>query len=114
MSILTQHADRLLKAYSNYPVGRYVGAVIVRKTESEALFRTEGAGEDLTKEFVRAGIANDTIIPRVVMTKRKQTAVERRTGRELLREHARLSPRETVEIANPRNTSGYMCSTFGR
>ena len=90
MSILTQHADRLLKAYSNYPVGRYVGVVIVRKTESEALFRTEGAGEDLTKEFVRAGIANDTIIPRVVMTKRKQTAVERRTGRELLREHARL------------------------
>jgi CRISPR-associated protein Csc2 len=90
MSILTQHADRLLKAYSNYPVGRYVGVVIVRKTESEALFRTEGAGEDLTKEFVRAGIDNDTIIPRVVMTKRKQTAVERRTGRELLREHARL------------------------
>jgi CRISPR-associated protein Csc2 len=57
MSILTQHADRLFKAYSNYPVGRYVGVVIVRKTESEALFRTEGAGEDLTKEFVRAGIA---------------------------------------------------------
>jgi CRISPR-associated protein Csc2 len=90
MGILTKHPDRLLKAYSNYPVGRYVGLVLVRKTESEALFRTEGAGEDLTKEFVRAGVADSSIIPRVVMTKRKQTAVERRTGRELLREHGRL------------------------
>jgi CRISPR-associated protein Csc2 len=90
MSTLTQYADRLLKAYSNYPVGHYVGLVLVRKTESEALFRTEGAGEDLTKEFVRAGVTESTIIPRVVMTKRKQTAVERRTGRELLREHGRL------------------------
>jgi CRISPR-associated protein Csc2 len=90
MSTLTQHADRLLRAYSNYPVGHYVGLVLVRKTESEALFRTEGAGEDLTKEFVRAGVTESTIIPRVVMTKRKQTAVERRTGRELLREHGRL------------------------
>jgi len=62
----------------------------MRRTESEALFRTEGAGEDLTKEFVRAGVIDGTIIPRVVMTKRKQTAVERRTGRELLREHTRL------------------------
>jgi CRISPR-associated protein Csc2 len=90
MGILTKHADRLLKAYSNYPVGRYVGLVLVRKTESEALFRTEGAGEDLTKELVGAGVTDGTIIPRVVMTKRKHTAVERRTGRELLREHGRL------------------------
>jgi CRISPR-associated protein Csc2 len=90
MSTLTQHADRLIKAYSNYPVGHYVGLVLVRKTESEALFRTEGAGEDLTKEFVRAGAMDSSILSRVVMTKRKQTAVERRTGRELLREHGRL------------------------
>ena len=81
MSILVEHVNRLLEAYSNYPVGRYVGLVIVRKTESEVLFRTEGAGEDLTKEFVHAGVTNDTPIFRVVMTKRKQTAVERRTGR---------------------------------
>jgi CRISPR-associated protein Csc2 len=109
MSILTQHADRLLKAYSNYPVGRYVGVVVVRKTESEALFRTEGAGEDLTKEFVRAGIANDTIIPRVVMTKRKQTAVERRTGRELLREHARLYAKDRSLCSLNTGTSCEQC-----
>jgi CRISPR-associated protein Csc2 len=109
MSILTQHADQLLKAYSNYPVGRYVGVVIVRKTESETLFRTEGAGEDLTKEFVRAGIANDTIIPRVVMTKRKQTAVERRTGRELLREHARLYTKDRSLCSLNTGTSCEQC-----
>jgi CRISPR-associated protein Csc2 len=90
MSTLTSHADRLLKAYSNYPVGHYAALVLVRKTESEALFRTEGAGEDLTKEFVRAGVMDSSILSRVVMTKRKQTAVERRTGRELLRDHGRL------------------------
>jgi CRISPR-associated protein Csc2 len=87
MSILTQHQDRLLQAYSNFPFGHYVSLVIVRKTESETLFRTEGAGEDLSKEFVRAGEQDDTILQRVVMTKRKQTAVERRTGRELLRDN---------------------------
>lgn len=90
MSILTQHQDRLLKAYSNFPVGRYASLIIVRKTESEALFRTEGAGEDLCKEFVRAGAQDDAILQRVVITKRKQIAVERRTGRELLRDRGLL------------------------
>ena len=55
MSILVQHANQLLEAYSNYPVGRYVGLVLVRKTESEVLFRTEGAGEDLTKNLSMLG-----------------------------------------------------------
>jgi CRISPR-associated protein Csc2 len=90
MSILTQYQDRLLKAYSNFPLGRYVGLIVVRKTESEALFRTEGAGEDLSKEFVRAGEKDGVILHRVVITKRKQTAVERRTGRELLRDNGLL------------------------
>jgi CRISPR-associated protein Csc2 len=93
MSIVTQYADRLLKVYSNYPVGRYVGLILIRKTESETLFRTEGAGEDLTKEFVRAGVINDTIIPRVVMTKRKQTAVERRTRTALCQKRQYLRPK---------------------
>jgi CRISPR-associated protein Csc2 len=109
MSTLTQHADRLLKAYSNYPVGHYVGLVLLRKTESEALFRTEGAGEDLTKEFVRAGVMDSNIIPRVVMTKRKQTAVERRTGRELLREHGRLYPKNGSVCSLNTGTSCERC-----
>jgi CRISPR-associated protein Csc2 len=90
MSILTEYQDRLLSAYTNFPLGRYVSLILVRKTESEALFRTEGAEGDLSKDFVRAGVQDDAIIQRVVITKRKQTAVERRTGRELLRDNERL------------------------
>lgn len=92
MSVLSQYQDRLLTGYTNYPLGHYVSLILVRKTESEALFRTEGAEGDLSKDFVRAGVQNDAIIQRVVITKRKQTAVERRTGRELLRDNDRLYP----------------------
>ena len=61
----------------------------MRKTESETIFRTEGSGEGLVKEVVTAGITekNRLAMRRVVISKRKQTAVERRTGRELLRGH---------------------------
>lgn len=87
MSIINQYADHFLSAYSNYPQGRYVSLLIVRRIESEAIFRTEGSGEPLSKEFVHAGLDGDEVIQRVVISKRKQTAVERRTGRELLRQH---------------------------
>jgi len=76
-----------LPRYSNFPHGRYASLLLVRKAESETIFRTEGSGEGLVKETVVAGIVNDKPIRRVVISKRKQTAVERRTGREVLREH---------------------------
>jgi len=86
MSVLSQYAQHLLQSYSNNPRGKYVSLFIVRRVESEAIFRTEGSGEPLNKEFVHAGSdANSPITQRVVISKRKQTAVERRTGRELLR-----------------------------
>src|SRR2546421_3783094 len=89
MSLLNQYSDYLLPRYSNFPRGRYVSLVIIRKTESETIFRTEGSGEGLMKETVIAGEKKENARPirRVVISKRKQTAVERRTGRELLREH---------------------------
>ena len=87
LGILNQYNDYLLDRYSNFPRGRYVSLLIVRKTESETIFRTEGSGEGLVKETVIAGIQNTKPIRRVVISKRKQTAVERRVGRELLREH---------------------------
>jgi CRISPR-associated protein Csc2 len=90
VSILNQYSDYLLPKYSNFPQGRYVSLLLVRKTESETIFRTEGSGEGLVKETVIAGIQNTKPIRRVVISKRKQTAVERRTGRELLREHNQL------------------------
>ncbi len=86
MSSINAYADRLLTSYSNNPRGKYVSLFLVRRIESEAIFRTEGSGEPLNKEFVHAGSeANSPVVQRVVISKRKQTAVERRTGRELLR-----------------------------
>jgi CRISPR-associated protein Csc2 len=87
MSIINQYADHFLPTYSNYPQGRYISLLLVRRVESEAIFRTEGSGEPMSKEFVHAGLSGDEVIQRVVISKRKQTAVERRTGRELLRAH---------------------------
>lgn len=90
MSIISRYADHFLPAYSNYPQGRYISLLVVRRIESEAIFRTEGSGEPLSKEFVHAGLNGEDVIQRVVISKRKQTAVERRTGRELLRQHELL------------------------
>ncbi len=89
MPIIDAYADRLLATYSAYPRGRYVSLLLLRDIESEAIFRTEGSGEPLNKEFVFAGErgGDDELIQRVVISKRKQTAVERRKGREALREH---------------------------
>lgn len=88
LTALRQYSDYLLPAYSNFPRGRYASLLIIRKTESETIFRTEGSGEGLAKEYVRAGLHPESkVIRRVVISKRKQTAVERRVGRELLREH---------------------------
>ncbi len=89
MSIIDRYSSHLPASYSNSPQGRFVSLLLVRKVESEAIFRTEGSGEPLNREFVFAGRASrdqqNSIIPRIVISKRKQTAVERRTGRELLR-----------------------------
>lgn len=85
MQTLQKYAENLPESYSNYPRGYYVSLVLIRKVEGEAIFRTEGSGEPLNREFVHAGEADREVIPRVVISKRKQTAVERRTGRELLR-----------------------------
>ncbi len=86
ISLLNQYSDYLLPRYSNFPRGRYVSLLVIRKTESETIFRTEGSGEGLVKETVIAGVNNTKSMRRVVISKRKQTAVERRTGREVLRE----------------------------
>ncbi|EFH90018.1 type I-D CRISPR-associated protein Cas7/Csc2 [Ktedonobacter racemifer] len=92
MSTLKKYEEHLMDAYNNFPYGRYVSLIVIRKTESETIFRTEGSGEGLSKEIVTAGASKDNAGPlrRVVISKRKQTAVERRVGRELLREHKLL------------------------
>ncbi|WP_017662202.1 type I-D CRISPR-associated protein Cas7/Csc2 [Baaleninema simplex] len=78
--------------YENFPKGRTIGAVVLRTTQSETIFRTEGTGEPMCRESVRAGVQNLESILRLVMTKRKQIAPERRRGREFLRSHELLYP----------------------
>jgi len=90
MSTLEPYANWLAEKYDNLPHGKYVTLFVRRQAESEVIFRTEGSGEDLSKELTFAGRANKEQLSRVVISKRKQTAVERRTGRELLREHGFL------------------------
>lgn len=80
----------LAPSYENFPKGRFIGCVVLRTTRSETIFRTEGSGEPLCSEFVQAGVQDKTSIQRLVMTKRKQVAPERRYGREFLRSHELL------------------------
>ncbi len=98
MSIIAKYAGQFLPQYSNYPQAHYVNLLLVRQVESEAIFRTEGSGEPLSKEFVHAGRESDNVIQRVVISKRKQTAVERRTGREVLRKYDKLFPGKRTDV----------------
>jgi CRISPR-associated protein Csc2 len=105
MSVLDTYNEKLLDAYTNDPQGRYVSLLLVRRIESEAIFRTEGSGEAMNKEFVHAGLEDSQLIRRVVISKRKQTAPERRTGRELLRRHDLLYAGENSEALCALNTN---------
>ena len=87
MSILDNYTDFMVKQYENFPQSRYLTLIMLRKAESEMIFRTEGSGEGLARDSVYAGLEERDVISRVTISKRKQTAVERRTGRELLRQH---------------------------
>jgi len=78
----------LAKEYKNLPESRYISIFLVRTTQSEAIFRTEGSGEGCNREVV-ADLKN-TPVCRAVISKRKQIAVERRKGREVLRKHGLL------------------------
>lgn len=101
----------LAQTYENFPKGRFISLVVLRKTESETIFRTEGSGEPMCSEFVQAGLLNKTVIQRLVMTKRKQIAPERRYGRELLRAHELFytSPKEGALCSLNTNAPCEMC-----
>ena len=90
MSILNNYTDFIVDQYENFPQSRYLTLIVLRKAESEMIFRTEGSGEGLSRDTVHPGLNGGDPISRVTISKRKQTAVERRTGRELLRQHKLL------------------------
>lgn len=88
---LQNYKEFLLASYSNLPLGKYVSIVLVRESKGETIFRTEGSGEPLNREFISAGVDHKDPIQRIIVSKRKQTAVERRTGREFLRSYGLLN-----------------------
>ena len=87
MSAFDKYTDFIVDEYKNFPQSRYLTLIVLRKAESEMIFRTEGSGEGLARDTIHAGLEDRSLISRVTISKRKQTAVERRTGRELLRQH---------------------------
>lgn len=70
------------------PMGKYAHIVLLRETDSYALFQTDG---ELNTARVQAGITTTTMLTRITMFKRKQSTAERLVGRELLRRYGFIS-----------------------
>ncbi|MFL5659026.1 MAG: type I-D CRISPR-associated protein Cas7/Csc2 [Ktedonobacteraceae bacterium] len=67
------------------PMGKYAHIIMLRETNSFALFQTDG---ELNISRVSLGRKEQTPGTRIVLFKRKQSTPERLTGRELLRRYA--------------------------
>lgn len=66
------------------PGAKYAHLVVLRKTDSYAVFKTDG---ELNTVRVRAGVTHPELITRLIIFKRKQSTPERLTGRALLRRY---------------------------
>ncbi|GAC1354503.1 MAG: hypothetical protein NVSMB38_33110 [Ktedonobacteraceae bacterium] len=66
------------------PMGKYAHIIVLRETNSFALFQTDG---ELNLSRVSLGRKEQTLSTRIVLFKRKQSTPERLTGRELLRRY---------------------------
>jgi CRISPR-associated protein Csc2 len=100
----------LASTYENFPKGRTIGLVVLRTSLSELILRTEGTGEPMCREFVHAGLESQEVVQRLVMTKRKQVAPERRKGREYLRAQELLYlSKDNVPCALNTNAPCEMC-----
>jgi CRISPR-associated protein Csc2 len=77
--------DVFQQAIPKYPMGKYVHILLLRETNSFALFQTDG---ELNLCRVNLGRQQpSTPGTRIVLFKRKQSTPERLTGRELLRRY---------------------------
>ncbi|RTH98275.1 type I-D CRISPR-associated protein Cas7/Csc2 [Thermus scotoductus] len=72
------------EAIPQVPGGKYAHFVVLRKTDSYAVFKTDG---ELNVARVQAGLKNANRVTRPIIFKRKQTTPERLVGRELLRHY---------------------------
>ena len=79
-----QAHDVFQAAIPKYPMGKYAHIVILRETNSFALFQTDG---ELNLGRVSLGRKDPKQGTRIVLFKRKQSSPERLTGRELLRRY---------------------------
>ncbi len=66
------------------PMGKYAHIIVLRETNSFALFQTDG---ELNLSRVSLGRKAQALSTRIVLFKRKQSTPERLTGRELLRRY---------------------------
>src|SRR5215813_14181870 len=85
------------------PSGYYAHIILLRVTDSYALFQTDG---ELNTARVKAGEQNTDIITRIEMFKRKQTTPERLTGRELLRHYGFLSVEPSTDRKVTKDVQG--------
>jgi CRISPR-associated protein Csc2 len=83
---LQAHAKYFVPEIPRTPTNRYASIILLRETQSYAIFTTEG-GEQQDVEQTQAGLKHGESISRLVMFKRKQVAPERRTGKALLRQY---------------------------
>ncbi|KPA14431.1 CRISPR-associated protein Csc2 [Candidatus Magnetomorum sp. HK-1] len=101
MNFINELKPYIANQYSHLPKSRYISVFILRTTQSEAIFRTEGSGEGCNREIV-TNIDGQAIF-RAIISKRKQIAVERREGRQLLRKHALLFTNKDKESVKDDN-----------
>lgn len=76
------------------PSGYYAHLVMLRVTDSYALFQTDG---ELNTARIRLGERTPGFVSRIEIFKRKQTTPERLVGRELLRHYGFLSLEPSVD-----------------
>ena len=77
------------------PGAKYAHILVLRKTESYAVFKTDG---ELNTARVSAGLEDKTQISRLTIFKRKQSTPERLTGREILRRYELLPPDDQYNV----------------
>lgn len=82
------NSEWFLEEVPGKPMGYYAHIILLRVTDSYALFQTDG---ELNTARVLAGETNRDLMTRLTMFKRKQTTPERLTGRQLLRRHGFIS-----------------------
>ncbi len=78
------YVDSLQTRIPERPGAYYAHLVVLRRTDSYAVFRTDG---ELNTAHVQAGLDDTQKMTRLTIFKRKQTTPERLTGRELLRRY---------------------------